>query len=173
MITYLTGNIFESKAQVITNAVNCKGVMGKGLAAQFKTKFPEMYDDYKAKCDKKNLRIGEPYLWLGDETEILNFPTKDDWKQPSKLEYIDSGLKYLANHYQEIGISTIAMPALGCGLGGLEWSEVSSLIEKYFGDLPDIEVFVYLPKETGALKGEDSSKHQPQASVSKDWAASP
>lgn len=147
LITYLKGDIFESNAQVITNPVNCKGVMEKGLAAKFKIKFPEMYDDYKTRCDRKDLRIGEPYLWTGEDIEILNFPTKDDWRQPSKLEYIDAGLSYLANNYQKMGLSTIALPALGCGLGGLNWTEVSNLIEKYFGKLLDIEVFVYMPKK--------------------------
>ena len=143
MITFVQGNIFESSAQVITNTVNCAGVMGAGLALQFKNKFPSMYSDYKSRCDKNIVIAGIPYLWEDDQTQILNFPTKRHWKDDSLLTDIDAGLKYLANNYQTMGIQSLAIPPLGCGLGGLNWNEVKPLIEKYFASVSDLEVYVY------------------------------
>ncbi len=143
MITFVQGNIFESSAQVITNTVNCAGVMGAGLALQFKNKFPSMYSDYKSRCDKNTVIAGIPYLWEDDQTQILNFPTKRHWKDDSLLTDIDAGLKYLANNYQTMGIQSLAIPPLGCGLGGLNWNEVKPLIEKYFASVSDLEVYVY------------------------------
>ncbi len=99
MITYKTGDIFKSNAQVITNTVNCVGVMGKGLALAFKNQFPEMFEDYKAKCDRGEVKPGRPYLWENNNIQILNFPTKRHWKQDSILSDVEDGLKYLAENY--------------------------------------------------------------------------
>lgn len=145
MITYLKGNLLESPAQVLTNTVNTEGVMGKGLALQFKNKFPAMFQDYVERCKKKQVKLGEPYLWQDSEVQILNFPTKGMWRENSKIEDIENGLKYIARHYQEMGVATLALPALGCGLGRLNWQNVRGLIEKNLGSLPDIEVAVYEP----------------------------
>lgn len=149
MITYIVGDIFQSSAQVLTNPVNCVGVMGKGLALEFKNRYPNLLEDYKARCNRNEVRLGVPYLWENDSVQILNFPTKRDWKENSVLKYIEDGLKYLAENYQKMGIQSLAMPPLGCGLGGLEWSEVYPLIEKYLRDIPDLEVYVY---ESEALR---------------------
>lgn len=145
MITFVRGNLFSSPAQVLTNTVNCVGVMGKGVALEFKTKFPDLFIDYAKRCQNGDVRPGLPYLWDNGRTQVLNFPTKRDWREPSRLEDIEAGLKYLATHYQEMEIQSIAMPALGCGNGGLKWEAVRPLIEKYLAPIRDLEVFVYEP----------------------------
>lgn len=146
MITYITGDIFKSKAQVITNTVNCVGAMGKGLALEFKKRYPEMFEDYKKRCESREVLPGRPYLWENEKVQILNFPTKRHWKESSRLSDIEDALKYLAENYAQMGITTLALPPLGCGLGGLEWSEVKPLIENYLGPIADLEVFVYEPQ---------------------------
>jgi len=143
MITFVTGNLFTSNAQVLTNTVNCVGVMGKGVALEFKTRYPELFADYQARCASGAVLVGQPYLWEDDRVQVLNFPTKQHWRNPSQLDWIEAGLKHLANHYTDLGIQSLAMPPLGCGNGGLSWSEVKPLIIKCLGDIPDLEVYVY------------------------------
>lgn len=145
-IKYTQGDIFKSKMQTIVNTVNCKGVMGAGLAKKFREKYPEMYEDYVKQCKSGELRIGKPTLWKGDKW-ILNFPTKEDWRMPSKLEWIEEGLKYFVTQYKKWGITSIAFPALGCDLGGLSWIEVRYIMEKYLSQI-DIPVEIYIPKMT-------------------------
>ena len=145
MITYKTGDIFQSNAQVITNTINCVGVMGKGLALAYKKKYPAMFSDYKARCDKGEVNPGQPYLWEDDKTQILNFPTKRHWKQDSLLSDVEEGLKYLAENYTQMGISSLALPPLGCGLGGLNWSDVKNLINKHLGRLKTL-MFMFTRK---------------------------
>ena len=117
MITYLNGNLFDSKVQVLTNAINCVGVMGKGVALEFKNRYPVMHSKYVARCKKGEIKIGEPWFWEDENAQILNFPTKQHWRDPSSLEFIELGLLWLVSKYSELGIYTIAMPALGCGNG--------------------------------------------------------
>jgi O-acetyl-ADP-ribose deacetylase (regulator of RNase III) len=148
MITYKTGDIFKSNAQVITNTVNCVGVMSKGLALAFKEKFPAMFDDYKKKCNRGEVKPGRPYLWENSNTQILNFPTKRHWRQNSLLSDVEEGLVFLADNYAEMGISSIALPPLGCGLGGLNWVDVKNLINKHLGPIVDLDVYVYEPNES-------------------------
>jgi O-acetyl-ADP-ribose deacetylase (regulator of RNase III) len=147
MIIYKTGNIFNSSAQVITNTVNCVGVMGKGLALAYKKKYPEMFNDYKVKCSEGLVNPGHPYLWENEEVQILNFPTKRHWKQASLVSDVEEGLMYLASNYSQMGISSVALPPLGCGLGGLIWADVKNLINKYLGSIEDLDVYVYEPTE--------------------------
>lgn len=137
------GNIFESHAQVLVNTVNCVGVMGKGIAQEFKKRFPEMYNEYVYLCSIDSVKPGEPYLYSNMVTQsVLNFPTKDHWRSPSRLSYIINGLKWFREHYQEYQITSIAFPPLGCGNGGLEWKVVGPLMYKMLGDLPiDVEIF--------------------------------
>jgi O-acetyl-ADP-ribose deacetylase (regulator of RNase III) len=146
MVTFVKGNIFNSSAQVITNTVNCVGVMGKGIALEFKTRYPEMFLDYKKKCEKREVKPGIPYIWEDEKTQILNFPTKRHWQNQSLIEDIEKGLKYLAENYIQLGIDSLALPPLGCGNGGLEWNQVKPLIEKYLAPIPDFEVYVYEPQ---------------------------
>jgi O-acetyl-ADP-ribose deacetylase (regulator of RNase III) len=103
-IQYQRGDIFDSRAQVIVNPVNCKGVMGKGLAFAFKQRYPEMFAAYQQQCRMGKLRIGRPMLYRGSTPWILNFPTKDDWRLPSKLEYLEQGLAYVVANYKKDGI---------------------------------------------------------------------
>ncbi|HEX4080656.1 MAG TPA: macro domain-containing protein [Rhizomicrobium sp.] len=148
MFKALIGDLFESRAQTLVNSVNCVGVMGKGVAEQFKRRFPEMFEDYKRRCEENSLRLGEPYLYRdASGTGIINFPTKDHWRSPSRLADIERGLDYLVAHIGDWGIASIAMPPLGCGNGGLEWSEVGPLIHRKLHGLP-IDVEVYAPYGT-------------------------
>ena len=154
MVTFVKGDIFKSPAQVLTNPVNCVGVMGKGLALEFKHRYPQMFGDYKSKCNQGKVIPGEPYLWENDSTQVLNFPTKRHWRDSSLIQDIEDGLKYFAASYEKMGIQSIAMPALGCGLGDLKWSEVQLLIVKYLGDLPDLDVYVYEPQSIAVVKSD-------------------
>lgn len=143
ILQYVSGDLLCSHAQTYVNTVNTVGVMGKGLALQFKNKYPEMFEVYQKVCKEHLLDVGKLYLWKGDEKWVLMFPTKKHWRDMSKIEFIESGLKKFIDNYQRIGIQSIAFPKLGCGLGGLEWEMVQPLMEKYLKHLP-IDVFVYL-----------------------------
>lgn len=139
------GNIFESSAQTLVNTVNCVGVMGKGIALEFKNKYPEMYKEYVQLCAKKQVKPGEPYYYsdlLG--SSIINFPTKDHWRSPSKLSYIQNGLEWFRNNYQRFNITSVAFPPLGCGNGGLPWKTVGPLMYRMLFDLP-INIEIYAP----------------------------
>ncbi len=143
MFKILVGDLFESRAQTLVNAVNCVGVMGKGVALEFKKRFPAKFADYVSRCERKAVRLGEPYLYRDVSGQwIINFPTKDHWRSPSRLQGIERGLDYFAAHAAEWGIKSVAMPALGCGNGGLEWSEVGPLIYRKLFRVPlDVEVY--------------------------------
>ena len=148
MLRALIGDLFTSRAQTLVNTVNCVGVMGKGVAELFKKRFPAMFEDYGSRTDRKAVRLGEPYLYRDPSgTRIVNFPTKDHWRSPSRLADIESGLDYLAAHIAEWEITSLALPPLGCGNGGLEWSEVGPLIWSKLHGLP-IDVEVYAPYGT-------------------------
>jgi O-acetyl-ADP-ribose deacetylase (regulator of RNase III) len=150
MIVFKEGSIFDSKAQTITNAVNCVGVMGKGLALDFKNRFPEMFTDYTRRCKNKEVALGRPYLYVTQELPwILNFPTKDHWRNASNLQDIIDGLEFLQKEYRNWGISSLAIPALGCGLGGLKWEVVARLLHDFSKNL-EIPVEVYVPMNTSA-----------------------
>lgn len=137
------GDLFSSRAQTLVNTVNCVGVMGKGVALEFKKRWPAMFDDYQRRCERKQLRLGEPYLYRDTAgTSIINFPTKDHWRSPSRIADIEQGLAYLVAHAREWEIDSLALPPLGCGNGGLAWSEVGPLIYRRLQGLPfDIEVY--------------------------------
>jgi O-acetyl-ADP-ribose deacetylase (regulator of RNase III) len=178
MVSFVKGNLFDSPAQVLTNTVNTVGVMGKGIALEFKHRFPKMFEDYFRRCTNKKVNLGQPYLWEDDRSQVLNFPTKSHWKKSSQLKDIETGLKYLADHYQEMGIASIAMPPLGCGNGGLDWKNVRPLVEKYLGSIPDLEVFVYelelakeslLPFEESIESAEDKKIPYAAQSVRNDY----
>jgi O-acetyl-ADP-ribose deacetylase (regulator of RNase III)/uncharacterized protein YwgA len=148
MFKALIGDIFTSDAQTLTNTVNCVGVMGKGVALEFKKRFPRMAKDYEARCARKEVRLGEPYLYFDESrTVILNFPTKGHWRSASRLADIERGLDHLANNALAWGITSIALPPLGCGNGGLSWSEVGPLIYSKLHKLP-ISTEVYAPYGT-------------------------
>lgn len=143
MIEYIEGDIFESPAQVIVNTVNTVGVMGKGLALSFKRRYPEMFEKYRKACEKKQLTIGKLMLFYEADHWVLLFPTKENWRNPSKLEYIEQGLEKFCRTYDEKHITSIAFPRLGCGNGALDWKEVRPMMEHYLAKLP-INVYIYL-----------------------------
>lgn len=148
MIKVLIADMFQSKAETIVNTVNCVGVMGKGVAAEFKKRFPQMFDDYAARCAAKKVKLGEPYLYrdvLG--TSVINFPTKDHWRSPSKLDDIVRGLDYLLAHAAAWKLKSLAVPPLGCGNGGLEWALVGPIIYQKLSSL-GIPVDIYAPYGT-------------------------
>jgi len=159
MITYLRTNIFESNAHVLVNTVNTVGVMGKGLAKEFKRLYPKMFESYQKYCESGHLVVGKLQLFRTDNKWILNFPTKENWRQASQLEYIESGLKKFVENYERQGIKTISFPMLGCGNGGLSWeNEVKPLMERYLKNL-SIEVFIHIGKED-QLKPEHSNQKE-------------
>lgn len=145
MVNLVTGNLFDSEAQTLVNAVNCAGVMGKGIALTFKRRYPAMFADYAARCKDGRVRLGAPYLYRGDSLlYILNFPTKKHWRTAAKLEDIVAGLAHLEAHYRTWGITSLAVPALGCGAGQLAWDVVSPVLHDALGRL-DIPVDLYAP----------------------------
>jgi len=142
-IQYQKGDILDSNAQVIVNTVNCRGVMGKGLALAFKQRYPSMFTVYQQECKTGKLRIGRPTLYRESTPWILNFPTKDHWRFPSKLEYLEKGLEFLVANYKKAGITSIAFPKLGAQNGKLSWDEVGPLMVRYLCQL-DAEVYIYI-----------------------------
>lgn len=139
------GDIFESNCSVIVNTVNCVGVMGKGIALEFKKRYPKMYLDYVKKCDAGEVKTGIPYLYVNDDgSKVLNFPTKDHWRSPSRLSYVMDGLDWVINNYKKYNIDSIAFPPLGCGNGGLTWDLVGPIMYQKLIDLP-INVEIYAP----------------------------
>jgi len=145
MIRVLSGDLFASSAQTLVNAVNCVGVMGKGVALGFRRRFPDMYVDYVRRCRASQVRLGEPYLFRRSEPPwIVNFPTKDHWRSASSLSDVAAGLDHFASHCEEWGIESLAMPALGCGEGGLDWEAVRLMICSRLSAL-SIEVELYAP----------------------------
>lgn len=143
MLSYLRGDLLSSPAQVQVNTVNVVGVMGKGIALQFKNKYPEMFKSYRQICEKHLFDVGNLYLWKSSKKWVLLFPTKKHWRNPSKIEYIESGLKKFVENYERLGIESIAFPKLGCGNGNLDWNIVKPIMEKYLKPLP-INVYIYI-----------------------------
>ncbi len=152
MIEHVTGNLLEAEAEAFVNTVNTVGVMGKGIALQFRQAFPENYTVYRAACERGEVQPGRmlvvPTGQMGNPRYIINFPTKRHWKGKSRMEDIESGLPALVAAVQEYGMHSLAVPPLGCGNGGLDWNAVRPRIEAAFTALPDVHVLLYAP--TGA-----------------------
>ena len=147
MITYLASDLLQNPAQVLVNAVNTVGVMGKGIALEFKRIYPDMFKEYQVLCKEGKFEVGQLWLYKTPQKWVLNFPTKRDWRDKSRIEYIEAGLKRFVEIYKPEGITSISFPRLGCGLGGLNWeNEVHPLMESYLSLLP-VEVFIHVPKE--------------------------
>jgi len=143
MIKKIKGNIFNTSCQVLVNTVNCIGVMGKGMALECKLRFPEMFIQYKDSCDKKLFKPGYLQLYKNSQPWILNFPTKIHWKDPSKIEYLEKGLKKFQDEYLNKNISSIAFPLLGASLGGLSEEIVYETMTKYLEPLNNIDIEIY------------------------------
>ncbi len=143
-MTALIGDLFDSKAQTIVNTVNCVGIMGKGVALEFKRRYPVMFQDYEQRCVRKEVRVGVPYLFHSIDRQIVNFPTKNHWRSPSRLSDIEAGLDRFVEQYIAWGITSAAFPPLGCGNGGLLWSDVGQVMYQKMHRLP-IPIEVYAP----------------------------
>ncbi|MCR5701087.1 MAG: macro domain-containing protein [Lachnospiraceae bacterium] len=144
MIKYTTGNIFNSDADCIFNTVNCEGYMGKGIAYQFKQRFPENNKNYERICKEGELRPGVILPFVENGKMIINFPTKDKWRNPSRIQYVIDGLDSFVSLLPDLNIKKVAIPPLGCGNGGLRWNEVKPIIERKLMDC-DIEIEVFEP----------------------------
>lgn len=142
-----TGNILDANAEALVNTVNCVGVMGKGLALQFKKSYPENFKDYVRACKTNVLVPGKLHIFKQDNSKyIINFPTKNHWKEKSKIEYIENGLSTLKNELKKLEIKSIAIPPLGCGNGGLYWPDVRKLIYDAFQNETKINILLYSPQ---------------------------
>ena len=164
-LSLIDGNLFFSRLQTLTIPVNLQGVMGRGLAMHTKQKFPDVYVAYQDACRSKHITATKPYLYMressldeeladhGSEFDTPNavkwfllFATKRKWRENSRLEDIEGGLDWVQRNFQAQRIESLAMPALGCGLGGLEWKDVGPLMCKYLHGI-SIPVAIYLPRE--------------------------
>jgi len=149
MIEELNGDLLQAKAEALVNPVNCVGTMGKGLALQFRGEFTENYDLYREACNRGEVRIGEMFVYETHFTVlpkyIINFPTKQHWRQPSEMSFIKSGLEALVRTLRDRRIKSVALPRLGCGNGGLDWKIVKPLIFAALEPLPKVRVLLYSP----------------------------
>jgi O-acetyl-ADP-ribose deacetylase (regulator of RNase III) len=152
MITYVDANLFTSPAQTLVNTVNTVGVMGKGIAKAFKTVYPDMFEEYASLCRRGEFTTGRLLLYRTHHKWVLNFPTKRHWRQRSRLEDIDAGLRTFRQTYAEQGITSVAFPQLGCGNGGLDWErQVRPLMEQHLATLP-IDVTVHVVSEASTVE---------------------
>ncbi|WP_413505721.1 macro domain-containing protein [Photobacterium phosphoreum] len=157
MIEFVDGDFFDFDADIRINTVNCVGVMGAGVALAFKNRYPEMFKEYVKQCKANQITPGNPSVWKEGDMfskgiEIINFPTKDNWRNPSEYEYIERGLIWLSAYLKDRDGLIVTLPALGCGHGGLDWEKVKSLIIKYLGITPN-RILVFEPgvsRKTGA-----------------------
>src|SRR6266700_329243 len=155
MFKALIGDLFGTQAQTRVTTVNCVGIMGKGVAEEFKKRYPAMFEDYAERCERKQVRLGEPYLYRDcSGVLIVNFPTKDHWRSPSRLADIERGLDYFVRHHLEWGVKSAAFPPLGCGNGGLSWEEVGPLMYGKLRHL-NIDTEVYAPYGTTKTQCEE------------------
>lgn len=169
MIEITRGDILTAEAEALVNTVNCVGVMGRGIAAQFKKKFEENFKAYKKVCDAGKLRPGIMFVFdsetLLNPRYVINFPTKDHWRAKSKMEDIESGLEALVDEVRKRRIKSIAIPPLGCGLGGLNWSEVRPKIEMAFAVLDDVQVYLYEPAGAPSAEKMVKSETKPELTI--------
>ena len=148
---YIIGNLLEANEQALVNTVNTVGVMGKGIALQFKERFPMNFKIYKSACKNGEVKVGHLLVvkenTMQGEKIIINFPTKTEWFKKSQYDYIEEGLKDLVRVIDEYNIKSIAIPPLGCGNGGLKWDRVKQLINQYLGSLSNVEITVFEPND--------------------------
>ena len=144
MIDLIDGNLFDGKFDILINTVNCQGVMGKGIALEFKKRYPKMFREYRKICLRKELNPGDIWIWKHDNEWVINFATKDQWRFPSKYNYIDKGLKKLKDYLMQFENISIAIPPLGCGNGGLDWKIICDRIVKELNGLK-CDIFLFTP----------------------------
>jgi len=163
MIEYTKGNMFECNADCLINTVNCEGFMGKGIAYQFKMKFPENNKSYVKACRAGTLTVGKVHSYVEEGITIVNFPTKDKWRENSKIEYIEKGMESFVELLPRLTVKRIAIPPLGCGNGGLVWAEVKKIVENKIFDISnDYDFIIFEPSSSYSA----ISKKPPQISVS-------
>lgn len=171
MIEISRGNLLEAKTEALVNTVNCVGYMGKGIALQFKMAFPDNFKSYERACKVEEVRPGKMFVFETDSMfnpkYIINFPTKRHWKGKSRLEYIEIGLQALTKEIQKLEISSVAVPPLGCGLGGLDWGTVRTMIEKAFAELHDVQVLLFEPVGAPEAKAMPVRTQRPHMTVAR------
>lgn len=171
MIHAKFGDILAADAEAIVNTVNCVGVMGKGIALQFKMKYPENYKIYKKTCDQGRMMVGKVLFFEQNTTSnpryIVNFPTKRHWKGKSTIQDISKGLDSLISEVKRLEIKSIAIPALGSGLGGLDWLQVKSIIIDAFSQLPDVDVLLYEPHYSPSVQSIEVNTKKPKITLAK------
>ena len=164
MIEFKTGDILQADAEALVNTVNCVGIMGRGIALQFKNAFPANFKAYAAACERKEVQPGKMFVFetgtMTNPKYIINFPTKRHWRGKSRMEDIDSGLKALVEEIRARGIRSIAIPPLGSGLGGLNWTDVRFRIVEALRDFNDVQVIVFEPNSAPvATKSRESASN--------------
>jgi len=173
MIELRQGNILKAKADALVNTVNCMGVMGRGIALQFKKAFPEVFNAYESACKRGEVTPGMVLVHDLNRFEqphyVINLPTKRHWRGKSRIEDIELGLAALVAEVRRLGIKSVAVPPLGCGLGGLEWRDVRPRIEHAFQALPDVHVLLFEPK--GAPSAEEMAKAERTPNMTEGRAA--
>ncbi len=169
MIKLVAGNLLEAEVEALVNTVNTVGVMGKGIALQFKRSFPDNFRAYERACKNGEVKLGRMFVQanpaLHGPRYIINFPTKSHWKGSSKLEDIRTGLRSLVETIKQYGIKSIAVPPVGCGLGGLSWSDVRPLIEEALAPLAGVEVLLYAPAGAPAAARMKTATVRPQMTI--------
>jgi O-acetyl-ADP-ribose deacetylase (regulator of RNase III) len=171
MIEIKKGNLLQSDVEALVNTVNSIGYMGKGVALQFKQAFPENFTAYQQACRAKKVRPGKMFVFKTESMInpkfIINFPTKRHWRGNSRLEDIESGLYALIQEIKRLGIRSIALPPLGCGLGGLDWKVVRPMIEKAFSDLPEVRVLLFEPAGAPDAKAMPVRTERPKMTIAR------
>jgi O-acetyl-ADP-ribose deacetylase (regulator of RNase III) len=173
MIEFAEGNLLKANAEALVNTVNTVGVMGKGVALQFKRAYPDNFRQYEQACRKNEVQIGQMFtvsvgnLLSPSPKYIINFPTKRHWKGKSRIEDIQQGLQALIKEIKRLGIQSIAVPPLGCGNGGLQWSQVKPLIEEAFTQVPDVRVLIFEPQGAPEAKSMPVATRKPKMSRSR------
>lgn len=162
MLEYVRGNLFESGADCLVNTVNCEGFMGKGIAYQFKMRFPENDKSYIQACKSGQLTVGKVHYYVEEGITIINFPTKNKWREKSKIEYVETGLDAFVKILPSLKVKKIALPPLGCGNGGLDWKIVKKIIEDKISAFEDYQFLIYEP----SVSYKAVPKQVPQINVS-------
>jgi O-acetyl-ADP-ribose deacetylase (regulator of RNase III) len=165
MIDFTSGDILECEAEALVNPVNCVGVMGRGVALQFRKAFPENFKAYAATCRRELVQPGRMFVFATGQITpprfIINFPSKRHWRDKSRIEDIEAGLEDLLEVIRARGISSIAIPPLGCGLGGLDWQDVRPRVERAVASLEDVYVIVYEPNGAPTIDRTDRVRAVP------------
>ena len=171
MIKPTRGNLIEADAEALVNTVNCEGFMGKGIALQFKRGFPDNFKAYEKACRSHEVRPGRMFVYptgsMINPKYIINFPTKRHWRENSRMQDIEAGLKALVKEIRELKVASVAVPPLGCGYGGLDWREVRPRIEKALAKLPDVTVMLYEPVGAPDAKAMPVKTKRPRMTVAR------